>query len=93
MYSRLENDAGDAYPGNATAGTAWEKCEGSHHNMKMVRYIEEKEDADRSNLIQIGVFKLTSRNATKRLKIWQETHAPKNFEADFEANSNPGVLS
>ena len=39
----------------------------------MVRHIEEEEDADRSDLIDMGVFKPTSGNATKRLRMRQET--------------------
>ena len=39
----------------------------------MVRHIEEEEDADRSHLIDMGVFKPTSGNATKRLRMRQET--------------------
>ena len=54
VYSELENDAGDAYLGDATAGTAWEVYEGPHHNMQMMRHMEEEEDADRSDLIQMG---------------------------------------
>lgn len=50
----------------------------------MVHYIEEKEDADRSDLIQIGVFKSTSRNTTKWLKIWQKTRTSKNVEATLK---------
>lgn len=40
--------------------------------MQMVHHIEEKEDADRSQLIDIDVFKLTSGNATKQLRIRQQ---------------------
>ena len=84
VYSELENDAGDAYPGDATTGTAWEVHEGPHHNMQMVRHMEEEEDADRSDLIQMGVFKPTSGNATKRLRIWQETRTSKNAKATLK---------
>ena len=73
VYSEVENDAGDAYPYDATAGTAGDEHEEPHHNMQMVRHIEEEEDADRSDLINMGVFKPTSRNATKRLRMRQET--------------------
>ena len=34
----------------------------------MVRHIEDEKDADRSHLIDMGVFKPSSGNATKRLK-------------------------
>lgn len=33
-------------------------------------YIDEEENANKNNLIQIGAFKATSNNATKRLRIW-----------------------
>ncbi len=74
-YNKVENDAGDAYPYNdATAGTAkGREHEEPHYNMQMVRRIEEEEDADRSDLINMGVFKPTSGNATKRLRMRQET--------------------
>lgn len=41
--------------------------------MQMVRHVDEEEDADRSELINMGVFKPTSGNATKRLRMRQET--------------------
>ena len=50
----------------------------------MLRHMEKEEDANRSNLIQIGVSKLTSRNATKRLKIWQQTRISKNAKATLK---------
>lgn len=34
---------------------------------------EEEEDADRGDLIDMGIFKPTSGNATKRLRMRQET--------------------
>ncbi len=41
--------------------------------MQMGRYIEEEENADRSDLIDMRVFKPTTGNATKRLRMRQET--------------------
>lgn len=41
--------------------------------MQMVRHIEDEEDADRGNLIDMGVFKPTSENVTKWLRMQQET--------------------
>ena len=67
VYNEVENDAGDAYPHDATAGRE------QGHNMQMVRHIEEEENADRSDLIDMGVFKPTTGNATKRLRMRQET--------------------
>lgn len=51
MYSKFENDADDIYSSNATAKTTWREHEKPHHNMQMIRYIEEEEDPNRSNLI------------------------------------------
>ena len=74
VYTEVENDACDAYPHDATAaGTAGYEHEEPGYNMQMVRHIEEEEDADRSDLINMGVFKPTSGNATKRLRVRQET--------------------
>lgn len=74
VYNEVENDAGDAYPDDATAtGTAGQEYDEPYHNMQMIRHIEEEENADRSDLINMGVFKPTSGNATKRLRIRQET--------------------
>ena len=69
VYSEVENDAGDAYPYDATAGTAGQEHEHPGYNMQMVRHVEEEEDADRGDLIDMGVFKPTSGNATKRLRM------------------------
>ncbi len=44
-----------------------------HHNLQMVRHVEIEEKADRNQLIDMGVFKPTSGNATKRLRVRQET--------------------
>lgn len=49
--------------------------------MQMVRHIEEEEDADRGNLIDMGILNPTSGNATKRLRMRQETRATKAAEA------------
>ena len=73
MYNEMENDAGDAYPHDATAGVAGHEHEGPNYDMQMVRHIEEEEDADRGDLVGMGVFKPTSGNATKRLRVRQET--------------------
>lgn len=54
----MENDAGNAYPYDATAaGTARHEAEEPDHNMQLVRHIEEEENADREHLIDMGVFK------------------------------------
>lgn len=65
----MENDACNAY-NDATAGTAKRReHEEQCHNMQMVCHVEEEKDADRSQLIDLGGFKPTSRNATKRLRM------------------------
>ena len=72
VYSEAENDAGDAgdtYPCNATAGISGQEHDPPGYNMQMVRHIEEKEDEDRGDLIDMGGFKPTSGNATKRLRM------------------------
>ena len=75
VYNDVENDAGDAYHYDATAGTAGHEHDEPDYNMQMVRHIEEEDDADRGDLIDMGVFKPTSGNATKRLRIQQEMRA------------------
>ena len=72
VYSEAENDtgdAGDAYPCNATAGISMQEHDPQGYNMQMVRHIEEEEDEDRGNSIDMGDFKPTSGNATKRLRM------------------------
>ena len=83
VYNEGENDAGDAYPHDATAGTAGHghEHEGPNYDMQMVRHIEEdieedieeEDDANRGDLVGMGVFKPTSGNATKRLRVRQGT--------------------
>ena len=51
----------------------------------MVRHVEEEEDADRSQLIDMGVFKPTSGNATKRLRMRQETRGTTSTDKTAEA--------
>ena len=43
------------------------KAKEPHHNLKLVYHIKAEEKADKNQLIDMGVFKLTKRNATKRL--------------------------
>lgn len=54
----------------------------------MVRHVEEEEEADRGQWIDMGVFKPTSRNAMKRLRMKQEargtTRAGKTTEATLK---------
>lgn len=50
----------------------------------MVRHIEERKKVDKSNLIQIEVFKPTCGNDTKRLKLWQKTPIFKNTKATWK---------
>ena len=49
------------------------KAREPHHNLQIVRHVEIEEEADRNQLIDMGVFKQTSGNATKRLRVRQET--------------------
>ena len=84
VYSKLKNNAGNPYPSNANAGTACKKREGLNHNMQMVRHIQEEENATKNNLIQIWVFKLISKNATKWLRIRQKTRVSKNAKATLK---------
>lgn len=67
IYNELENDAGNAYSHDATA--RYEYDEPGGHSMQMVCHIKEKENANRSDLIDMGVFKPTTKNTIKRLKI------------------------
>ena len=39
-----------------------------HHNLRLVRHIEAEVEADRNQLIDMGVFKPTSGNATNALE-------------------------
>jgi len=87
-YNEVENNANDACDAynDATAGTAkGREHEEPHHNLQMVRHIEEEEDADRSHLIDMGVFKPTSGNATKRLRMRQETRGTTRTSQTAEA--------
>ena len=52
--------------------------------MQMVRHVEEEVDTDRSDLIQMEMFKPTSGNAKKWLRILQEMHTSKNVEATLK---------
>ena len=84
-YNEVENDACDAY-NDATAGAAkGREHEERRHNMQMVRHVEEEEDADRGQLIDWGVFKPTSGNATKRLRMRQETRGTTSTDKTAEA--------
>ena len=90
LYNEVENDAGDAYPYNATAtGTEYDEPD---HNMQMVCHREEEEDADRGELIEIGVFKPTSGNATKRLRMCQETRGITKTTSTKAAKSAEAVV-
>ena len=86
VYTKVENDAGDAYSDEATAaGTAGYKYEEPGYNMQIVRHIKKEEDVDRSDLINMGVFKPTSGNATKRLRVRQETRGRTRITQTAEA--------
>lgn len=73
MYNKVENNAPntpdvydtyntfDTY--NMRAGTTKR-----HYNLQMVYHVEKEEKVDKNQLIDIGVFKPMSRNATKHLE-------------------------
>lgn len=70
----MKNDLFDMY-NDTTAGTAGkqeykELC----NKLQMVCHIEEEEEIERNQLVDMGVFKLISENATKRLRMRQKTH-------------------
>lgn len=69
VYNKVENDAGNAYLYDATAGTAGHKHDEPDHNMQMICYIEEKNNTDRDNLIDMEVFNPISGNAIKWLRM------------------------
>ena len=84
-YNEVENDACDAH-NDATAGAAkGREHEMPGHNMQMIRHVGEEEGADRSQLIDIGVFKPTSGNATKRLRLRQATRGTARTDKTAEA--------
>lgn len=66
----MENDVGNAYPHDTTiARRMGHKHEKPGYNMQIVCHMEKEEDADRHDLIDMRVFKPTSANATKRLRV------------------------
>ena len=76
VYNEVENNANNV--GNTYLRNITEKCKHHElgHNMQMINHIKEEENANRTNLINIRVFKLTIRNATKRLKMQQKMCKP-----------------
>lgn len=77
-YSEVENDA--------STGTAKEQEHGEpYQHLQMVRRIEEEEETDRNQLIDMGIFKPTSGNATKRLRMRQETREATTTDKTAEA--------
>ena len=44
-----------------------------HHNMRMICHVKAEDKANQNQLINMGIFKPTSGNATKRLRMRQET--------------------
>ena len=72
-YNDVENDAFDAYNDATTGAAGGQEYEEPRHNLQMVCHVEEEEEADRNQLVDMGVFKPTSGNATKRLRMRQET--------------------
>lgn len=69
VYYEVEKNASDTCPHDATTNkVAWHEYK-SNYNMQIVCHIDEEKDADRNNLVERGVFKPRSGNATKRLKV------------------------
>lgn len=87
MYNEVKNDAGDAYLYDATtdAETAREKYNKLDYNMQIVCHMEEEENAKISDLISMKVFKPTSGNVTKRLRMRQEMRGPIKISTTAEA--------
>lgn len=50
----------------------WFKAGKPHHNLQLICHIDAEKKADRNQLIDMKVFKLINRNATKRLRMRQE---------------------
>lgn len=72
VYNNVENDVGNAYSYNKITGYEYDK---PSHNKQMVCYsIEEKQNVDRSNLINIEISKPTTGNAIKWLQMQQKTY-------------------
>lgn len=69
MYNEIKNDTGDAYPYYATAEMVGYKYEKPNHNMQMICHIKREENADRDNLINLGILKLIGENVSKRLRM------------------------
>lgn len=51
----------------------------------MVCHVKEEKEVDRNQLVDMGVFKLTSGNATKRLRMKQETRGTTRADRTAEA--------
>lgn len=56
MYNKFENDTNNAYLYDVTTGTAGHEHNDPDYNMQIVCHIKEENNANRSNLIDMGVF-------------------------------------
>lgn len=73
MYKKIENNIDDAYLHNITTIKVIECEQEANYNMQMVCYIDKEENADKDNLFDKRGFKSISTNATKQLRVQQET--------------------
>lgn len=70
----MENNPFDMYNNVTTSTTQKQKHEEPPHNLQIVDYIEEENEADKSQLVNKRIFKSISGNATKGLRIRQKRH-------------------
>lgn len=69
IYNEVRNDMGNVYLYNAITRTAKYKHDKSNYNMQIICHIKKEDNADKSDLINMGIFKPKSGNAVKRLKM------------------------
>ena len=73
-YNKIENNIFDTF-NDKTAKTAnRQEYKKSRHNLQIVFHLEEEKNTNKSQLIDIRVFKLTSKNTTKLLKMRQDIY-------------------
>lgn len=72
-HNNVKNNVSNAYPHNTTTMITAKKHKEPHYNMQLIYYKKEEKDANRSQLINIEVFKPLSRNTSKWLKMREKT--------------------
>lgn len=83
FYSNVESDADDAYLYDMIAKCKYDE---SGHDMQIVCYnIEKEKNTDKSNLINREIFKSTTGNATKQLRMRQKMRKSTNNAKTTEA--------